>query len=224
VKFENIENSYFLRSKMMDMKSHSAKALRADKRTAADEAQVSLAQERAALTVCQQHGRELGERRASAIAACKADAVIAIDAELLKANIATEIAASRVVTSVGHHAQALDELRQAEAAVVAIANEIRMAEVVAMAERCERARDEELRLCLALVTFIGSEINRPINQPLRVMPEIVVRVLSRVPVVDGLHQTVGELRGVFGGTDAWDRRLQELVADDPAPQAEAVAA
>jgi hypothetical protein len=210
---------------MMDMKSlNNAKARRTDARTVVDEAQIRTAADAADLLVCEGHVAELVERRAGYVASAKPVAVIAVDERLLKARVNVEVAQSKATASARAHAVAAAELRAAEAAVTAIACEIRMSEVVDMAATFERALDEALRLGLSLQTFIGSEINRPLNASLRVMPESVERALSRIPPPDGLHQTVGELRGVFGDTDGWDSRLRELVADDPEPQAEAVAA
>lgn len=190
------------------------KALRADKRTVADEAQGRAATAAAEVKTCQAHEAELRQQRAEFIAAMKPVAAHSISERLNKAGVFTEVAESKYAECTRAHTVAAAALAQATEAVSAAARAVRVQERADLIARCEAALDHLISLGRSLEGFAGPLTERP--------PELSA-LLERLPKPDPLHTPVNELRG-FVSQRRWDQRLAELMADDEAEQARAAAA
>jgi hypothetical protein len=189
-----------------------AKRRRSDASTAVADASIRAASAAAELKVCNAHVAELLERRAGCIAAAKPDDVIAVDAELLKARVAAEIARSRATASHAQHAAAVVELHAAETAVGEAARDVVLEEMVGLAAKFTAALDAALKIGAELQALaMRDHLRTPLNVSVPMLPHEVEDALARLPQPDQLNVPMHVLRN---GVDsrAWAERVAELTA------------
>jgi hypothetical protein len=190
-----------------------AKTRRGEARTAMAETEIRAAADAADVLACEGHVITLSRARAAAIVAAKPTAVIAVDAELLRASVVGEIAAARSVSSAAKHTETVAALRAAETDVRDSAKRVIDCELIELAGRVTSGLDavlalgeqlRELSLREGFPTTVGARSTVP--------PE-VERALARLPQPNPYDVPMDVLRGGVR-SDAWARRLAELIADD----------
>ena len=158
------------------------------------------------LLYCQDHVAERLKHRAAGVASCRSDKVVRADEQILRGNIAVEIAAGKLAQSITTHAAAVAAHATADEAVRQAADAIRVAERADIAARFVAAMDTALALGERLEFFTG---------PVFALPPDIVEALARVPKPDPMHTPLNQLR--YGGAPSqlkWERRLVELMADE----------
>lgn len=206
-------------TKEHEVKTDSRAALEATKLkrieaiTAVDEATIHASCDAADLEVCRAHVLTFERGRSNAVAACRVDDVITLDTELLRARITVEIAASKAAASTAIHANAVTELRQAEAAISDTAQAVLDDELIGLAGEFVQALDAAFALGEHLRVLSGSDaFHRPLNVAPVALPAEVTRALARLPLRDQLRVPVDVLRGAGEVSALRAKRLAELRA------------
>jgi hypothetical protein len=191
----------------------SALARRGHCNRAVAEAEIHAAADAADVLACEGHLITLGRSRAAAIAAAKPTAVIAVDAELLRASVVREIAAARSLPSTAKHAEAVTASRDAETAVTQAAKAVIDSEMVDKARAFTAALDAALAIGEQLRELAHLD-GQPsaLGAPSRLPPE-VERALERLPKQNPYDTPLHILRNGSGSSGAWKRRLAELTAE-----------
>jgi hypothetical protein len=191
-----------------------AKSHRAQASTAVPVAAVTAAAKAAAWDLSEAHVRKLKQRRIGAVAVAKPADVLAIDAELLRAQVEIEIAEAHAVASKSLYTEAVAALSAADAVVTQAARAQLDSEMIAMAAAFNDAFDAALKIGERLQAFSSrNHLNIPLNVSVPPVPPAVVAALERLPKPNPYNVPVSELR--FGASsDAWARRFAELAADD----------
>jgi hypothetical protein len=191
-----------------------AKVRRREAGTAVEVATIHADADAAEVVACDEHLIKLGRGRAAAIAANKPNAVIAVDAELLRSSVVREIAAARSVSSTEKHGEAVAALRDAEAAVIDCAKRVINEQMVELAREITRgldallARGEELRE-LAMGDGMPIRMDEPSRVPLE-----VDRALERLSkLINPLNVPLHVLRA-GPRIDLWAQRLAQLTAEE----------
>jgi hypothetical protein len=196
---------------MMDMKSlNGAKALQADKRTAADDAKARAAPAAAVLLARHATVATLEQDRAGFVAACKASDVLACDGLLLEARIECEIAEARAATIRAECHAATIELHAAEAAVGEAAQQCVIEQMVDLAAEVSRALNHALEIGGRLQALaMRDAMQTPLSKSIPLLPPEVEAALQRLPQPDPMHVPMNVLRN--GNTSrAWFERIAEL--------------
>jgi hypothetical protein len=193
-----------------------ANARRNDARTALAEATIRADADAADVLACEGHMTTLKRARATAIAAARPTAAIAVDAELLRASVVGEIAATRSVSSAAKHAEAVAALRAAEAAVAAAARAQIDSEMVELARQFEAQFDHAIETGEQL-RELSTLDHKPIPLGARsTLPAAVTRALERLPKRNPLDTPIDQLRGAAVHSDRWSKRLAQLTAAESA--------
>jgi hypothetical protein len=191
-----------------------AKIRRGKAVAAVAEAEIHAAADAADLLTCQAHVSTLDKKRANGIAANKPNAVISIDGELLRARVAVEIAAVRGTGSTAKHAALTVAMAAARIEVERCARAVIDSEMLDLAAAFNAAFDAALKIGAQLQAFaLRNFLNTPLNAAVPSVPVEVTQALSRLPPPDLLNTPINVLRN-GSGSDAWARRLADLIAGD----------
>jgi hypothetical protein len=186
-----------------------AKIRRGEAVTALKVAAETVVRDDSKVAACKATVDALSETRAGAIAAAKPDAVIATDAELLRARVTLEIAVSRAAASTAKHAAAVAELREAEAAVTQAARRVVDAEMVELARTFSAALDAALALGERLRELSMRDEPTALGSA-PTLPATVTEALERMPQPNPYDTPMHVLRN-GQHSHAFAHRLAELI-------------
>jgi hypothetical protein len=160
----------------------------------------------AAWDVAEARVKDVKARRAAAVLAARPMAVLGIGDELRVAEAELEIAAAQAEASKRYYVAEVEALRAAESAVIAAAKAQRLAEMIDLAAKFNRAFDSAMEIGAQLQALaLGDPLNRPLSGPgsaIPTLPKEVEQALERMPRLDPRHVPL--------------RRLAQLSAADVA--------
>jgi hypothetical protein len=191
----------------------SEKERRNEASTAVDAAAVEASCDTVDLAIRKARVTTLETARANAVETCNADSVIAVDAELLRARVAVEIAQAKSAATAARHSAAIASLRQVEVEVRKAAEAIVLDEMIDLAGALNASMDRAMEIGAELEALSMRE-----GRPTAIgtgpsVPAAVTRALERLPTRNPLDIPVYELRGGGMQSDRWARRLEALTAD-----------
>jgi hypothetical protein len=160
--------------------------------------------------------KDVNERRAAAVASNRTDDVISIDAERLRAEVARECAKAAVEASKSGLKDLVAAFNAAKAEVERCARAQIDGELLALADKVNRAFDSAMEIGKELQALaLGDPGNRPISGPGSERPELpraVLAALERLPKQNPLDVPLHLLRN-GERSNAFALRLAELRGD-----------